>query len=1274
VRQAETARQITEAQSAELRQVNRMLTLLSECNQVLVRATNETELLEQICRLLVELGGYPLVWVGLLEETTAPTLRLAAQAGDLTAPAVNSIDLNRQLEHGPVGQAIRSGQPGLVPAGQADRGSAACIALPLQVDERVSGVLNIHADQPEAFHTEEVKLLLELAGDLAYGIQALRTRAERLRAEAALIEQHRLLRTLIDAMPDRIYVKDADSRFLLANKMVAWIMGTTPEDVIGKRDFDYYARELAEQYYADEQALLAAGEPVIDREEAGIDLAGNLHWISTTRVPMRDEQGKITGFVGIGRDITVRKEMELALRHARDELEARVEERTRELQRANDQLAGLYRNAQAMTAPLQLAVVLDVIARSTVELIGSDSAAILLVDESSQTLGIAEAAGLGDDVVRGTHDRVGESLAGRVVQTGQPIIANDLPHDERFFNPAAAKEGLLACASVPLIARGKIIGTLDVHSKTNPQAFTPDHIQILSMLASQAAIAIENARLYEDLQQAHAGLEVRVQQRTAELAALYRISEATQTAASLDELYAALHAIIGELMPASNFYIALHDAATDLIHFPYFADEVDAPPPPAPFGRGLTEYVLRTRRPALVPPEFYAELVARGEVEEIGAPSVDWLGVPLKSPRGVTLGVMVVQTYTAAVRLTAAHQAILEFVSNQVAMAIERKRAEERERDLARKLRAVVAVIDELIVCPDLDALFRRAVELAREKLGLERSALFMYDPIDHVMCGTYGTDLQGRTTDEHAGRFPPDSLAALLGPEAPSWMMEEKAYAYRVGDQRYEGGRGWVATTAIRFGEQPIGLFSNDTALSRAPLNEVTQETIVVYCSLLGNIIERKRAEERITQLNRDLERRTSELTTLNSAGRLLASTLDLDKLLQLVMEQIKALVDAEAASVLLCVPANTAAAPPDLIFAAVTGPAASRLLGTRLSGTTGLAGWVAQTRQSVQISNTQTDPRFYQQVDAITGMTTHSLLAVPLTAKGTLVGVMEVINKRSGRFDAHDLEILEALSSASAIAIDNARLYANEQHRAEALSSALEQQRELDRLQREFIQNVSHELRTPIGIILGYAELLEKGELGELQPDQREPIRIITRRTHMLRKLVEDITAILEIEARTHSGQRVRVDLAPLVQAAIAEFHIAAEKARLTLTAEIAADSASVQGDAIALRRVLDNLIGNAFKFTRAGGRVTVRLDTAAEQATLTVTDTGIGIAADKLARIFDRFYQVDGSATRHYGGMGLGLALVKEIVEAHGGQIEVTSQVNVGTTFTITLPLKD
>jgi len=117
----------------------------------------------------------------------------------------------------------------------------------------------------------------------------------------------------------------------------------------------------------------------------------------------------------------------------------------------------------------------------------------------------------------------------------------------------------------------------------------------------------------------------------------------------LPELFRSIHEIIGELMPAQNFYIALYDPATETLSFPYFVDEYDAPPAPKKPGRGLTEYVLRTGEPVLVSPEVFAELEQKGEVESIGVPSIDWLGVPLKA-EDKPIGVLVVQSYTEGVR------------------------------------------------------------------------------------------------------------------------------------------------------------------------------------------------------------------------------------------------------------------------------------------------------------------------------------------------------------------------------------------------------------------------------------------------------------------------------------------------------------------------------------------------------------------------------------------------------------------------------------------------
>ena len=458
---------------------------------------------------------------------------------------------------------------------------------------------------------------------------------------------------------------------------------------------------------------------------------------------------------------------------------------------------------------------------------------------------------------------------------------------------------------------------------------------------------------------------------------------------------------------------------------------------------------------------------------------------------------------------------------------------------------------------------------------------------------------------------------------------------------------------------------------LNRGKIMEYAEDgTPVRIVGTHSDITDRKQADEEIKRLNRDLERRARGLAALNKASQVMASTLELRVLLGRVMEQAKSLLDAEAASVLLRTEVLDEGGD-ELVFAAATGSASEKLVGTRLPITAGVAGWVIRERQSTLIADAQSDPRFDNRTDAITGMTTRSVLAVPLLFQDTTQGALEAVNKVDGTFDQDDLEMLEALASSAAIAIENARLYATEQQRTTALARALDRQRELDRLQREFIQNVSHELRTPLALIRGHAELLEAGELGDLQAAQQKSASVISRRTQMLSKLVDDIIAVLTIESQ--ELKREPLSLAQLVLTSMADFQAAAEAAGLTLSAEIAPDLPLVSGDSVALHRMLDNLMSNALKFTSAKGHVMMRLFKSQDDiVTLQVSDTGVGIPNNQLEHIFDRFYQVDGSTTRRYGGVGLGLALVRGIVEAHGGKIMVASQVGQGTTFTVLLPV--
>src|ERR1051325_10557329 len=239
--------------------------------------------------------------------------------------------------------------------------------------------------------------------------------------------------------------------------------------------------------------------------------------------------------------------------------------------------------------------------------------------------------------------------------------------------------------------------------------------------------------------------------------ATYRISEAAHAAGSLQELFRAIHAIVGELMPAKNFYIALYDAASDLLTFPYYVDEYDNDFPAKRPGKGLTEYVLRTGEPLLVTPEVQAELERRGQVELIGAPSIDWVGVPLKIGDR-PIGVLVAQTYAPGVRYGETERHILQFVSTQVAMAIERKRTEEQRHESERKYRLLFETNPEPMWVYDFETLRILAVnEAAIARYGYSESE-FLALTIRDIR----PAEEQGRLEQELARR--PDEGAIRTG------------------------------------------------------------------------------------------------------------------------------------------------------------------------------------------------------------------------------------------------------------------------------------------------------------------------------------------------------------------------------------------------------------------------------------------------------------------------------------------------------------------------------
>jgi signal transduction histidine kinase len=260
-------------------------------------------------------------------------------------------------------------------------------------------------------------------------------------------------------------------------------------------------------------------------------------------------------------------------------------------------------------------------------------------------------------------------------------------------------------------------------------------------------------------------------------------------------------------------------------------------------------------------------------------------------------------------------------------------------------------------------------------------------------------------------------------------------------------------------------------------------------------------------------------------------------------------------------------------------------------------------------------------------------------------------------------------AFAGQAAIAMENARLYEQLEERSAELAAALQKLQNLDRLREQMIQNVGHELRTPLTLVQGYVELLLNGELGPIQPLQRSALQIVYERTQTLAHMIGNLTALRAV--RPESMVMAPYSLPEALDWVVEHYRHRAEDAGITIVTEVPRGVPAILADREHLLLALSQLLDNAIKFSPQGGTVRIRAWSEGKWVNVAFQDEGIGIPPEHLPHIFERFYQVDGSTTRRFGGMGIGLALVWEIMEAHRGSVRVESEVGKGSTFILSFP---
>ncbi len=577
----------------------------------------------------------------------------------------------------------------------------------------------------------------------------------------------------------------------------------------------------------------------------------------------------------------------------------------------------------------------------------------------------------------------------------------------------------------------------------------------------------------------------------------------------------------------------------------------------------------------------------------------------------------------------------------------------------AARLEALNRVGSALLRAPDLNCLFTDALDAVVAVTEADIAELFLLDE------GDGGGRLARRALRPSLGE-PLEAVlpvgSSLVGqalrtgmPVSSSDIAVDPRYI-RQEEARRLGCRALLAVPLLAAG-RGVGVL---TLLRRRAGSYARQEVdlATTLAAQVATAVQNARLYEESAHRNR-------QLATLHDAAVALTSELALDQLLDRIVEAARRLVGAAYAAMRLTDPGGGG----DRFAFAGLGQDERERMGAPPSGTRGVLGVVARGRSALRLADLTAHPAFHGFPPEHPCM--RSFLGMPLTVGDEVLGTLYVTEKQGApTFTAADEQALAALGGLAAIAVHNARLFAQLRQGAERLQAANAELERANRAKSAFLASMSHELRTPLNVVLGFAELL-LDEMAALDAAiRREYVANIHGAGRQLLGLIQDILDLSKVEAGRMELRPEPVDVEAAVTAALDMLGPLAADKDISLTRGNGANGV-IFADAAKFRQILYNLLSNALKFTPEGGRVTIDAMLQGDAVRVTVTDTGPGVAPGDRERIFGEFEQVHAPGQR-LQGTGLGLALARRFVELHGGRIWVESGEHGGSRFVFTLPV--
>jgi PAS domain S-box-containing protein len=1192
--------------------------------------------------------------VGYLEEDQA-SLRQALQE-----PSEDSA-LQEVIEEGESLRVEDAPTEGRTVWGGGDARSA--LLAPFRLGDELAGILLLESRAPKAFDEDAQTFVETLAVDVAVAVgiarfyqeqvdrsNLLRQRADQLSHVLEIGQAIRSDQPLEEVLEEIAYAIQESVGFNLV--LISVLEGDPPRlrrmaaaglpvDVVERmkktpQPWEALATVMREEfrisqsYYipAEEQSRWRGVLDVYEREIVEIHREpGRWHPQDMLIVPLLGPGGEIRGILSVdeprdGRvpDRPTIEALEIFAVQAAVAVEnARLVEA---LQRRLDLLTFFNELNRSVIAKRGLEEVLQTVVEATGHVIESTGSVLFLLDEESGRYVPRAAYGHALEDLEGYTYAPGEGLVGRVASTGMPLTIGDVAEEVSEGEGEYVQTG--AVALTPLTFGDQVVGVLAV-DRAYREPFSPTDVATLIALADQVAVAVQNARLLDE-----------AVRRTQELSTLLEGSQAISSTLDLDWVLQSLGDRLLAMTGAEGCVISEWDRDAGRLTVVWEIGKEGAERDRIGTDYEAAKYstvveVLLTQEPMVLP---------CSELGGDGTQPGEALLLPMVA-RGQTVGLVELDRYDkgafspGAIRLAQA-------LANQAAVAMQNARlyeevkgfTQELERRVEERTEALAQALEELTVerdrvevlyqiasevssSLDLDHVLNRSLELVARAVGAERGVILLKDETrpDRLVCRA----AIGKSVSVPPGGYPVrwrrgEGLAWWVIRQDEAVLLEDvrKDERWIPTDEDDPAQQACLAVPLSRAGEVwgVLMLYHGRPGYFDADHLRLAEAAAYQISNAVGNAALYNLIREQAEQLGAMLKQQQVEATKSQA-------------ILEGVADGVM-VTDAEGKVILF----NAAAE-------RVLGVSREEVLGRTTREMLGLYG---------------TEGRAW--LDAIEEWAANPADHVP------------------GDFTAERVQIGDRVVSVHISPV----IMGSEYLGTVSVFRDITAEVEAERAKSEFVSTVSHELRTPMTSIKGYTDLLLMGAVGELTEQQRHFVSIIRNNADRLTALVNDLLDISRIESGRIELHMKPVAIQDVVDQVTSSLQPRASSRDLTLKVDVDPNLPAVWGDSDRIAQILVNLIGNAIQYTPPGGEIAISARVRGEKMEISVADTGIGISEENQRKIFDRFFRADDPLVQETPGTGLGLPITASLVEMHGGEIWVESELGEGSTFTFTLPLAE